>query len=375
MAFSAMVSAATGSFPGGSSPEELVAHDQAEQDPIKAPVSESPRRSLSASGAFVELRNKHRGVAWVAGREISGASLDPLVGNSVGWIAQTPFGWQSGVDSPSIRLKTSGGVLWGETDEGLATTTRLARERGIKTLLKPHIWVRGKWRGDIAMADEAAWKEWFQNYETFLLHYARLAEGLKIEALCIGTELHRTVKEKPDQWRRLIRAVRKVYSGQLTYAANWYQEFEDVSFWEELDFIGVQAYFPLRSQPGGTVAQLRDGWQQPLRALEAVSKKAGKPVLVTEVGYRSTSGASQKPWEWPQRGNPAPVDLVTQKRAYEAFFQEVWPQPWVAGVYWWKWYPGPSRSGKNDDFTPQGKPAEGVMGEYFLQARDSSRVP
>ena len=185
----------------------------------------------------------HRGVAWVAGRTVDGKALDALVAHGVTWIAQTPFGWQQAADSPEIHLVTQGRVYWGETDEGLRATTRLARERGIRTLLKPHIWLRrssGKWRGEIAMQDEDDWQRWFESYRRFILHYAHLAQEHDIEAFCVGTELHRTVVERPDDWRALIAEVRQVYDGKLTYGANWYQEFEDIDFWDTLDYIVVQ---------------------------------------------------------------------------------------------------------------------------------------
>ena len=71
-------------------------------------------------GAPPPATGKHRGVSWVAGRDITPLNIQPLVENRVNWIVQTPFGWQGGIDSPEIRLATKGGVLWGETDEGLA---------------------------------------------------------------------------------------------------------------------------------------------------------------------------------------------------------------------------------------------------------------
>ena len=53
----------------------------------------------------------------------------------------------------------------------------------------------------------------------------------------------------------------------------------------------------------------------------------------------------------------------------EAFYQTFWNKPWVAGVYWWKWYPVDgvvtNRSAENPDFSPQGKPAQDVMKSWF----------
>ena len=48
------------------------------------------------------------------------------------------------------------------------------------------------------------------------------------------------------QWVQLINKTRTIYKGQLTYAAN-YDNYHEVDFWEHLDFIGINAYFPLRS--------------------------------------------------------------------------------------------------------------------------------
>ena len=175
------------------------------------------------------LGAKHRGVAWVGGREIVADDLRPLAACHANWISQTPFGWQRDLDSLGIRLATRG-VLWGETDIGLETTARLAHDLGMHTLLKPHIWVRGQWRGEIRMPDELTWQQWFRNYRTFILHYARFAQRHDFDALCIGTELYQPVKGKPQEWRQIIREVRNVYDGKITYAANWHQEFRDAPF-------------------------------------------------------------------------------------------------------------------------------------------------
>ena len=95
--------------------------------------------------------------------------------------------------------------MWGERDAGLEITTRLARQLGIKTLLKPHIWMRpsstGKWRSDIEMGSEEDWQSWFKDYRKFILHYAKFAQKNGIEALCIGTELHQTVVKREKEWR------------------------------------------------------------------------------------------------------------------------------------------------------------------------------
>ena len=327
----------------------------------------------AAPGSNPALSNSwQRGVSWVAQGVVTAQNFEALKAVGATWIVQTPFGWQRHHDSSEVRLVTSGRVLWGETDEGLRVTTALAKEAGIRTLLKPHLWLTrgdGRWRSDVAMADEDSWQAWFASYETFILHYARLAEELGIEALAVGTELRETVRRRPEDWRRMIGAVRAVYGGQLTYAANWYREFEEVSFWEDLDFIGVQGYFPLTDRDRPTVEELRAGWTEPLAQLRRVHLRTGLPVVFTEIGYKSTANAAVEPWLWPRRRDrrTIPVDLETQERCYEAFFQAVRAEPWIAGAFFWKWFPHHELAGGGDDigFTPQNKPAETALARGY----------
>ncbi|GAA4363128.1 hypothetical protein GCM10023185_31620 [Hymenobacter saemangeumensis] len=318
------------------------------------------------------------GVNWVGGDSITAADLEPLRLANVTWLAQTPFGWQNGPNEPVVHMRTTAGKGryrdWGESDAGLAYTARLARQQGIRTLLKPHIWVRGRgaWPGDINMQSTADWDAWFASYTTFILHYARLAEAQQMEALCLGTELqHATTAAHARQWRGLIRQVRRVYRGQLTYAANWSGEYQQVPFWRELDFVGIQAYFPLTSWPSPPLDTLLRAWQPHVRALAAWQRRVGKPIVFTEVGYKATPDAAARPWEWPERqAGPLPADEATQARCYEAFFRACWPQPWLKGVFIWKWYPGLQASGparQHADFTPQHKPAERVMRHWYGQ--------
>ncbi|MGH9464654.1 MAG: glycoside hydrolase family 113 [Thermoanaerobaculia bacterium] len=328
---------------------------------------------LAAQGLAAGADDRQRGVSWVAGGPVAEGDLAPLAELGVDWIVQTPFGWQEAVDSPVVRRITDGHVLWGERDEGLEATTRLARAHGIRTLLKPHLWVRHggpeAWPGAIAMASDAAWDAWFASYRDFLLHYARLTERLGIEALAVGTELHGAAAARPQAWRDLIAQVRDVYSGKLTYAANWNGEFEEIAFWDDLDWIGIQAYFPLAEHERPTLEELVAGWRRHLPALEALHRRTGKPILFTEIGYRSVASAAIAPWRWPEEAAET-IDIDTQARCYEAFFAAVWPQPWLAGAFFWKWYPRAKAHFEvpwATDFTPQGKPAEEVLRRYYRQ--------
>jgi hypothetical protein len=337
-------------------------------------VPSAEREETNPPSPVAARQLTYRGVSWVAGDSITEDQLEQLKQHHVNWIAQTPFGWQRHYRSPEVMLNTNGRAYWGELDQGLIHTTRLARQLGIKTLLKPHIWLRdrndGKWLGDIDMETEEQWQRWFATYRAFILHYARLAQEHQMEALCIGTELHTPAVKREQDWRRLIREIRQVYGGQLTYAANWYKEYEEIKFWDELDFIGIQAYFPLTQRENPSVAELRKGWQDPLRSIEKVQQKYKKPVVFTEAGYKSTPDAAVEPWKWPDRNwQEIKVSEETQANGYEALFQTFWPKPYFEGLFIWKWYPS-IREGRRDrfDFTPQHKAAAAVMSRWYQQA-------
>ncbi len=309
---------------------------------------------------------KMRGVCWEAGRSLEPAQLDPVQDLGADWISQTPFGWCRSLEDPDVILADHR-VLWGESDSGLVQTAEWARARGIRTLLKPHLWVHhGDWVGHIAMPKDADWAPWFAAYERFILHYAALAEANHMEGLAIGTELGGTTRRTAD-WRRLIERVRSVYHGPLTYCANWSDEAERIEFWDGLDFIGIQAYYPLATSANPGMDSIRAAWMPVVARLEKLAARTHKPIVFTEVGYKSVTGALREPWSWDDEGEQ---DLEIQRQAYEALFGVFWDRPWFGGTFIWKWHPhlrdGYGRAG--NDFTPQGKPALAVLRRQYRQA-------
>ncbi len=318
----------------------------------------------SAAAAAPEFR----GVAWVAGRRVDAQAMLPLEQHHVAWIAQTPVGWQPSADSPALELVGADRAHWGETDAGLKETTTLARERGIQTFLKPRIWLGDDSSPrDIYMATDAEWEAWFAAYSAWILHYARLAEELEIPLLSVGAELHKTVIARPAHWTRLIAEVRAVYSGALTYSAGWDGEFAEVPFWDQLDYVGVEAYFPLSSSPSPALEELLAGWAPHVAALENVRSRADRPVLFTAAGYRSWSHAAARPWEAPVRDDEDGFDAVLQQRLYEALFRTFWGSEDFAGVFWTDWHPGHAAAGGHGDigYSPQNKLAARTMAAWY----------
>jgi arabinogalactan endo-1,4-beta-galactosidase len=292
------------------------------------------------------------------GSPASAEALQKLADHGVNWISIMPFGFQR--SEPEVRI---GGY---EDDESLRGATKQAHACGIKVMLKPHVWARDE--EAMQRWSDQQWQTWFQSYEKFIVHYATLARDAQIDALCIGNEQKHSTKYERE-WRRIIERVRSIYKGPLTYGAN-FDEVERVAFWDAVDWIGVSAYFPLIDARSPSRAALIEAWQPVMQRLAALSKKYRKPILFTEIGYRSADGAVWRQWELPRT---APLNLEVQREAYEAFFAAVWPQPWLLGAYPWKWFSSVNHSDhRNNDYEIENKPAADVIKRHY-KARSGSR--
>jgi len=246
--------------------------------------------------------------------------------------------------------------------KSLKHVIKKTHDLGMSTMLKPHIDLISKgegtyWRADIGFASERDWQKWFAEYEKFIISYARIAEKMDVEIFCIGTELS-FASQRTSDWKNIISEIRKVYSGKLVYAANW-DNFKNIEFWDELDYVGIDAYFPLTYTTRPTLEDLKGGWTKWKNEIALWHSKINIPVLFTEIGYASTAGAPYSPWKGGSFGN---ADISIQALCYKAFFDTIWNEPWFAGVYWWKWDTNVRAGGVyNRQFTPQNKPAQKII--------------
>jgi hypothetical protein len=328
-----------------------------------------PQRLLDPNFFFRGIGFSHEGWTGVGGGYSSpegAAELRRLRALRANAIAVVPYGFARGANGEAISYTGTD-----ETDEELTEALYVAHQLGMKVMLKPQLWLRrGDFTGRLRLDDPGVRGAWMHNYREFILHYARLAELEHFDLLSIGTELEGLTPYEAD-WRRLIADVRRVYHGPLTYAANWGHEFESVGFWDALDYMGVNNYYPLAAVPSARVEDLLPGAERLAAKLEAVSRRWRKPVLFTEVGYPSVRGAASEPWvEDAGRG----ISLEEQAAAYEAIFRAFSARPWFRGMFWWKW-PSSGRGGGPGDasYTPLGKPAAEVLHAWFTRLAGPSK--
>lgn len=259
-------------------------------------------------------------------------------------------------------------------DESIVHVIKKAHELGMKVMLKPHLDLLdksdGSWRGEIGCLKESGWDEWFSKYRKFLDYYARIANKEKVEMICIGTELSCTATVKGYLWEDMIKGLRKRYKGLLTYAAHW-DRYQDIRFWKSLDFVGINAYFPLTEKQQPTYDELLQGWTKWVAEMEEFQQKVDMPIIFPEIGCNSADGAAIRPWEHVSRSE---VNLELQEDYYKALLNTFWNKEWFYGMYWWYWGTNIRMGGKyNRGFTPQNKPAEIVLRKWY--AKPAQREP
>lgn len=259
------------------------------------------------------------------------------------------------------------------SDESLITAINKAHELGLAVALKIRPEVQtGEWRANIN-PQGAARDQWYANYQSILEHYARLGNDHGVEMISIGTEIIHMATATSDanntgRWYGIIGVLRGLYSGSLTYGANWggsyfASEAEHIEFWPALDYIGLSAYYPLDSGSDG-VEDIRSKW--PFwndTKIKPLYDRFGKPILFTEAGYRSLDNARFYPWEWGIGGG---VDENEQANLYEALFSYWNNHSYIHGVFIWEWQSNPDAGGPgSNSYTPQNKRAEEVMRQWF----------
>ena len=162
-------------------------------------------------------------------------------------------------------------------------------------------------------------------------------------------------------WRRVIAAVRLRFTGQLTYGAIGADAWSRVRFWDALDVIGIDAYFPLSASgtPGAGVIASR--WNRYLPPIERLADREGKPIVFTELGFPSSVRAAAQPWSTGGRYSGG-----AQRRALDGTFRALAGRPWLGGLYIWEWQANPRSGGPGETgHTPQGKPAERSFATWF----------
>lgn len=308
------------------------------QNPAPAGETQEGRDGRQVRGMTISCQTW----GWEWGSPGFAEELDELRTLGTNWVAIHPY----------ASVRADGSVRWREIDpedppKHLANPIREAHERGLSILIKPHLayWGSGfSWRGAIQFEEEAAREKFYREYREWIVQLARVAKDA--DAFCVGTELE-GVMDSEEAWREIVRAVRAETPAHLTYAANW-SDYDKVPFWDALDAIGLQAYFPISDAELPDEQELRRGWSTVLEELQALHRKWGKPIVFTELGYNRSLSTAARPWEYRgARKEDTAAATALQSRctkiALEVLNED---REWLRGAFLWKWFVG-SAPGEN----------------------------
>jgi hypothetical protein len=320
--------------------------------PLNAPVPQKPE-GVGETPAWLALKH------WSFDGAIRGITVGPIEnqlhpGHGYGsppcartmteirrmggnWVSITPFGRVADLHPSGIAMNFE--APFSKNKDAVAAAVKQAHAAGLRVMLVPHLWVEsGEWRGLIDPGDDAAWQKWARAYEGFVTNWARVAERAQVDLLAVGIELRRWVTtERASSFLPIIKRVRSVYKGPLTYAANW-DDSEDTVIWGDLDFIGINAFYPLAEHPSAPYEELaRIAAERTSRANE-LGRRWNKAIVFTEFGYTSRKDAALRPWEWPEALSQVVIDQSSQAEAYRALLGASVNQPWLAGLFVWRLY-------------------------------------
>ena len=320
-------------------------------EPALTPADQAPATRTFLRGMVVSC--PRGGQIW--GTSDMARSLEELASLGVDWIAIHPY----------ARVERDGSVQFraAADTEFLRQAVTIAEKAGIALFWKPHLayWGSFGWRGDIQFGeDELAWSRFFDSYQRFIVDQAAFAERAGIRLFAVGVEYEKTIQHETE-WRRIVAAVRRVYSGRLTYAANW-DGVDRVPFWDAVDLIGVHAYFPLTQDDVPDRRQLWRAWDAPLDQLQQLSRRHGdKPVLFAEIGYPRSSTAAREPWLAENDDRPEVRSL--RRALVEVALQRIEAEPFIEGMFWWKWIPGDDRWDR--DFSMRDSEARQALASHW----------
>lgn len=284
-------------------------------------------------------------------------------------VSLTPFGYAKNETESTVYFVLDN--TWDETLGSLFKANDDAQLLGMHVMMKPHIWLgNGKWCGEITITDSGELKKWENAYCQFITYHGLIAELAGMQSLCVAVELPHIVQHT-DMWRRIIRCARGAFSGQLTYGANWMDEYDGITFWNDLDFIGIQNYFPLSKSKEEPSAEMYSRAKELSVTLSEFSKKWNRPIVFTEAGFPSIEYGLMSPHREDFSQNRSED---SQALGYSILFEEFSQQPWFKGFFWWKWESGnSSRRSSDKSFHIRGKKAESVVKKFYLNNAETNK--
>ena len=226
------------------------------------------------------------------------------------------------------------------------------------------------WHGQVGDGfTEDEWQTWFNEYESFIVKRAALAEELHVDMFDIGSELDGT-QHREEDWRRIVAAVRAVYSGPISFSPGMFNgaAWLEISWMDAVDVIGIHPYdLHFSDHDNPTVDEMVTYLQPIVNRLETLSEEYDRPVVITEISFAGIEGIHQGGTAHYDQNSTYEVDLEAQADVYEALIKAFEGRPWWRGVFFGNYgLQSMVRPADSYDFVSSfEKPAENIIRRFY----------
>ncbi|GCE24805.1 hypothetical protein KDA_02890 [Dictyobacter alpinus] len=250
----------------------------------------------------------------------------------------------------------------GQTPAGLKAGIEMAHKMGYRVYVFPAITLDNAhaWGGYIRYDTDVDNQAWFDNYWHQLQPFLQACQQAKCDRFSIGNE-YEGLEQSPDSyWHQLLTRVHSVYPGQIVYSRNFSSQLKyPVAGWMRdplLSEVGLSSYYSLiDTETSIPKQQLPDLWKNRVQPhLDAMARDLGKPVFISEIGYRNTSYAGYLPYQDTDNGVKDPT---MQAALLDAAFQNIAKDKLIDGVFVWAWSKPP--------FAPNYTPAAKTIHHWY----------
>ncbi len=320
-----------------------------------SPATSPPKLLNQIRGFSMQLTNSSP--EWAQKYE---DAIDDLADMGCTWINLVVAAQMDNVHSESISIP------WADipSQKTIEKLLHKAKDRKMSVMMMPIVLLKNAgskdWRGVIAPPD---WDNWFASYNAYITYMAKLANANDVDVFCVGSELLST-EEKRDNWLDTIGQIKQVFPGKLTYSANW-DHYTVPTFWDKLDYIGMNNYNELASKPGVPVKELDKTWEPIKKDILDFAAKQKKPFMFTEVGWHNLQNTIKEPWNYVDQS--APIDFSEQEHAYQSFV-DTWGKignDQFMGAFVWEWSPGADPKVQHT-YSLQGTPAMEIVRKWMI---------
>ena len=261
----------------------------------------------------------------------------------------------------AMAEKTSTTITRTTDDTLLQTYIDYAISKGLKIILKPHIFITNGNLGGSSNIQPSDTSLWIKSLQDNLVYYYTLL-GNKISIISISNECTNQNDKNYSDWVNLINTLKNLNSNILTTVATTDIGMLTNVVYPIVDIIGCNLYIGLRGDKNTSSYELKKSVYNDytyskdfISTLLNYSKQYNKPILITEVGCLPFTESLHTPGRW-SYASGTPIDEDIQVVYYKTVLPTYLESQAFLGCSVWS---------ISDGFTFVGRKAEQTLKEIY----------